>query len=162
MQTQDLVQLAGDLGPWVGVAASAALALRSHASARAAEAEAAKLRASSDAVAVAQLREWIEELRRKVRAQAAKITRLDREANGCEMRCAELEEERAELLAKIAGLETRIAELETRVSTTEGQRDALRAELDEHRAAIAAASHLPSPPAVPGELRVLPGLRRKE
>lgn len=51
----DLLQLATDLGPWAATIAAAVAAVRSDRAARHSSAEAERLRASSDAVAVA---EW--------------------------------------------------------------------------------------------------------
>lgn len=153
----DLVQYAGELGPWLGVAVALGAALRSSQAARQAEAEASKLRASSDAVAVAQLRTWLDELRNTVRAQAAKIRRLEREATANEIRTQDLEEENARLRDQVGELERRLGEVER-------QRDALRAERDALQDSIAASSHheLPPPPPVPGELRMLPGAHRRK
>lgn len=126
-----IAELAG-LGPWLGTLASLALAIRSDRAARHSSAEAERLRASSDVVAMEQLRTWIDELRGTVRRQAAKIARLDREATAYEARCIDLEEENARL-------RDQVGELERRVEEVVDQRDALRAERDELAAAIASA-----------------------
>ena len=128
----DLLQLAHDLGPWAAALGALAAAVRSDRAARHSSAEAERLRASSDAVAGAQLRAWLEELRGTVKKQAAKIARLEREATAYEARCIDLEEENARL-------RDQVGELERRVEEVVDQRDALRRERDELAASIASA-----------------------
>lgn len=153
----ELLDLLNDLGPWLGVAGSLVLAARSNASARQAEAEATKIREGTSAKAVEQLEKWIEELRGIVRSQAAKIRRLEREANGCEERYEELQREsREEILALEGRYAIREADLQSQIDSLERLvkgSDAERAELD--RAIAAGRDEIPAPPRVPGELRLL-------
>lgn len=157
----DAFALMHELGPWVGVAGSLALALRSHGSSKQAQseaekarAEAEKLRASSDAAAVAQLREWIDELKAQVRGLTAKSRRLEREVNDWEARYDEL----AERAAKREGeLQQQIDDLTAQLRELNEERERLQRSIE---SALPGGAH--SSPGLGDVVKVFPGLRRKD